>query len=113
MEGAFSRGEDPRDQAKKGQAKGAGRKWPFPGGRIHEKRTEKGRAKEWGLLGQAREAAALQVAAHVGWRRRYVETDRNPSDKDSRAPGSVAAGPWRGPSLLERTPCILHKIAEV
>jgi hypothetical protein len=50
---------------------------------------EKGRAKEWGLLGQAREAAALQVAAHIGWRRRYVETDRNPSDKDSRAPGTT------------------------
>lgn len=54
---------------------------------------EKGRAKERGLLRQAREAAALQVAANIGWRRRYVESARNPSDAASRDPGILPPQP--------------------
>ncbi|CAK0887264.1 unnamed protein product, partial [Prorocentrum cordatum] len=45
---------------------------------------ERGRACNYALNSCCREAAAWQVAAGVDWRRRNVDADRNPSDKDSR-----------------------------
>eukprot|EP00959_Pyramimonas_sp_CCMP1952_P072944 1524269-Pyramimonas_sp.AAC.1 len=45
---------------------------------------ERGHACNYALNSCCREAAAWQVAAGVDWRRRCVDTDRNPSDKDSR-----------------------------
>ena len=71
--------------------------------------AERGRARDRGLLSLARQAAAHQVAANIGWKRRYVETDRNPSDKDSREPLVAAArlrrerhlvAPWAPPPGL-------------
>ena len=45
--------------------------------------TEKGRAKNYELKCQCRRAAALQFCADILWRRRHVDTERNPSDWDS------------------------------
>ncbi|CAK0891661.1 unnamed protein product [Prorocentrum cordatum] len=45
---------------------------------------ERGRACNYALSSCCREAAAWQLAAGVDWRRRCVDTDRNPSDRGSR-----------------------------
>ena len=45
---------------------------------------ERGRARDHGLNAYCRQAAGLQIALNCRWRRRYVETDRNASDHDSR-----------------------------
>ena len=46
--------------------------------------TECGRARDRALNSTCRHAAAWQLAAGVVWRRRHVESKRNPSDADSR-----------------------------
>ena len=60
---------------------------------------ERGRPRDHGLNAYCRQAAGLQIALNVRWRRRYVETDRNASDCDSRLadrgllqPGQVLSG---------------------
>ena len=45
---------------------------------------ERGRAKDHALNALCRRSAALQLSLNVRRRRRYVETDRNASDGDSR-----------------------------
>ena len=44
---------------------------------------EKGRSSA-GLQSLCRRAAAYRLGGQIAWRLRYIETDRNPSDKDSR-----------------------------
>eukprot|EP00438_Fugacium_kawagutii_P027761 Skav215994 [mRNA] locus=scaffold4693:140018:158914:+ [translate_table: standard] len=45
---------------------------------------DRGRARDYALLSLCRRAAALQIGCGVRWHLRYVESSRNPSDKDSR-----------------------------
>eukprot|EP00972_Heterocapsa_arctica_P001072 151169-Heterocapsa_arctica.AAC.1 len=45
--------------------------------------NDRGRARDRELLAIVRRGAAIQLACGIGWRRRYVETQRNPSDEDS------------------------------
>ncbi|CAK0838390.1 unnamed protein product [Prorocentrum cordatum] len=61
--------------------------------------TERGRAHDPALNSVCRRAAAVELGAEVRWVRRYVETDRNPTDSDSRlaeqgilAPGESLRG---------------------
>ena len=55
---------------------------------------DRGRARDHGLNAQCRQATALQLALNARWMRRYVETDRNASDTDSRLAdrGLLASG---------------------
>ena len=46
---------------------------------------EKGRACDWGLRCLTRVAAARQIACEIHQYHRYSETERNPTDHDSRA----------------------------
>eukprot|EP00435_Cladocopium_sp_Y103_P018992 s1272_g4.t1 len=46
---------------------------------------DKGRARDLSLLSLCRRAGALQLACEIRWHLRFVESARNPSDKDSRA----------------------------
>ena len=68
---------------------------------------ERGRARDWGLRQLTRVSAARSIACELDQRHRYSETDRNPSDRDSRAaergevrPGQVQSGPRRELQLL-------------
>ncbi|CAK0811644.1 unnamed protein product [Prorocentrum cordatum] len=61
--------------------------------------TERGRAHDPALNSVCRRAAAVELGAEARWVRRYVETDRNPTDSDSRlaeqgilAPGESLRG---------------------
>ena len=45
---------------------------------------DRGRARDYELLGLVRRGCAIQIACNIRWSRRYVETDRNVSDADSR-----------------------------
>ena len=45
---------------------------------------DKGRARDLSLLSLCRRAGALALACEIRWHLRYVESARNPSDKDSR-----------------------------
>ncbi|CAK9088616.1 Uncharacterized protein SCF082_LOCUS41845 [Durusdinium trenchii] len=45
---------------------------------------DKGRAKDLALLVLCRKAAAIQIGTAIRWHLRYVESARNPSDRDSR-----------------------------
>ena len=56
--------------------------------------TERGRARDRGLNACCRQSFAWQLAAGVDWRRRYVPTDKNISDSDSRLAdrGALEAG---------------------
>ena len=45
----------------------------------------RGRARDWGLRQLCRRSAAHQIAAEITWHLRYVESERNPTDHDSRA----------------------------
>ena len=49
---------------------------------------DRGRAKDRELLSLCRRAAAIQCGTGTRWHRRYVETERNPADKDSRLTAS-------------------------
>ena len=45
---------------------------------------ERGRAVNWELNSLCRVAASRQLGCQIVWRRRHVESERNPSDADSR-----------------------------
>eukprot|EP00974_Lingulodinium_polyedra_P016069 1559319-Lingulodinium_polyedra.AAC.1 len=45
---------------------------------------DRGRARDIELLNLTRRGGALQVACNIKWKRRYIESARNPSDYDSR-----------------------------
>ncbi|CAE8733684.1 unnamed protein product [Polarella glacialis] len=45
---------------------------------------DRGRARDHELLALVRQAGAIQVATGIRWARRYIETERNPADWDSR-----------------------------
>ncbi|CAK0856608.1 unnamed protein product [Prorocentrum cordatum] len=63
---------------------------------------EKGRSSA-GLQTLCRRAAAYRLGGQIAWRLRYIETDRNPSDQDSRRWGTKrAAGSDRAALLLSR-----------
>ena len=60
---------------------------------------ERGRAKDHGLNAICRRSAAIRLGCGVRWLRRYCDTERNPSDADSRLadrgvlkPGTVLRG---------------------
>ncbi|CAK0889596.1 unnamed protein product [Prorocentrum cordatum] len=60
---------------------------------------EKGRSSA-GLQALCRRAAAYRLGGQISWRLRYIETDRNPSDEDSRRwdlkkPAGLNRGPER------------------
>jgi len=63
--------------------------------------TEKGRATDPVLNAQCRRAAGLQVSAGIRWRRRHVETQRNPTDRGSRL---ACVGDLPPGSIVRRTP---------
>ena len=46
--------------------------------------SDRGRARDLELLGIIRRACSFQVACDIRWARRYISTDRNISDADSR-----------------------------
>lgn len=45
---------------------------------------DRSRAQDWSLLAMVRTADAIQLACGIRWRRRYIESERNISDFDSR-----------------------------
>ena len=64
---------------------------------------DRGHARDHELLALVRRGAGIQIATGIAWRRRYVETERNPSDADSRLadaglllPGQTVLGPGSG-----------------
>ena len=65
---------------------------------------DRGRARDHELLALVRRGAGVQIATGIARRRRYVETERNPSDADSRLadagllllPGQTVLGPGTG-----------------
>ena len=68
---------------------------------------EKGRARDWGFRQLTRVSAAQSIVYELDQRHCYAETDRNPSDRDSRAvergevrTGQVQSGPRRELQLL-------------
>ena len=66
---------------------------------------DKGRAQDLSLLSLCRRAGALQFACEIRWHLRYVESARNPSDKDSR----VFSHPFKRKSLQEREPTVRER----
>ncbi|CAK0901720.1 unnamed protein product [Prorocentrum cordatum] len=64
--------------------------------------TEEGRAVDHGLNALCRRAAALQLGAEIRWVRRHVESERNPTDADSRLAdkGVLKAGEALRPGRL-------------
>eukprot|EP00959_Pyramimonas_sp_CCMP1952_P251946 5264192-Pyramimonas_sp.AAC.1 len=64
--------------------------------------TEKGRAVNHGMNALCRRAAALQLGAEVRWVRRCVESERGPTDADSRLAdkGILKAGEALRPGRL-------------
>ena len=69
---------------------------------------EKGRSSA-GLQALCRRAAAYRLGGQIAWRLRYIETDRNPSDQDSRqwdlrSPGGPSWPRGRRAVALDRAP---------
>ncbi|CAK0831794.1 unnamed protein product [Prorocentrum cordatum] len=67
---------------------------------------EKGRSSA-GLQALCRRAAAYRLGGQISWRLRYIETDRNPSDEDSRRWDlKKPAGLNRGPERRDAAPSL-------
>ncbi|CAK0803468.1 unnamed protein product, partial [Prorocentrum cordatum] len=80
-----------------------GARWSSVGDNLSEiMATEKGRAVDHGLNALCRRAAALQLGAEIRWVRRYVESEHNPTDADSRLAdkGVLKAGEALRPGRL-------------
>ena len=67
---------------------------------------EKGRARCEDLLAQCRTAAAYLIGAQIRWHHRYIESERNVTDFDSRAAG-------RGEILRGRTQSVYGSLQSI
>ena len=77
--------------------------------------SDKGRSSDPVTNAQLRRAAGLTAAAGISWRRRHIETGRNPTDKGSRIADDGELAPERRFDARRRSatpPFSRHDVAQ-